>query len=225
MYPVWYPARSSVCLPPIACSRETITELRGDTNMDPFDDENESDNTDEIESDNESTNHHDAWLEEIRSKLECDDDWLTRLFIDKYGSKYQPPDGDWERDGAAIGMNTHLQLLGVYTYPSTNVDMLKFFSGAASNKSIINLYFRGCDLYNGFIFSTLLPIFDRRPNKLQYLSVINCSMESGTINMLAYVLTRFNTLKRFEYCCNRKCPGDDTRVEKALQALSEIMHI
>jgi len=79
--------------------------------------------------DNESDGGNDPWWNNmIRSKLESDDDWLTRLFIDSDGSEYQPTDGDWERDGLAVGRNTHLQLLGLHTSPKTNEEMVKFFS-------------------------------------------------------------------------------------------------
>ena len=48
------------------------------------------------------------WREKTRRQIVNNDPELRRLFVGgRHG--YNPPDGDWERDGKGIGKNTHIK--------------------------------------------------------------------------------------------------------------------
>ena len=53
--------------------------------------------------------YDDHKIKHIRRRLENDDPRLVKLSIG-IGS-YEPPDGDWERDGRSVGANTNLKTL------------------------------------------------------------------------------------------------------------------
>jgi len=66
-------------------------------------------------------------------------------------------------------------------------------------------------------------MFDNNPN-LKYMSVIKC-MEKESVNMLAFVLTRFGTLKKFQYTDNGSGNMGEEKIIKALASHSNLKDI
>ena len=122
---------------------------------------------------------------------------LTNLTINKYN--YLPHDGDWERDGNAIGGNVHINELCFAFNLGTVVARDKFKSfcrGLANNKSIerLGIY---CCCFGGEIFTMLVPFFQQNSN-LRCFVIDSGSVAGNCASMLSDSLTRFNTLREFD---------------------------
>ena len=112
-------------------------------------------------------------LKETRRQIESNDPDLTNLTINTYSDKYNylPHDGDWERDGNAIGGNVHINELCFAFNLGTVVARDKFESfcrGLANNESIEKLGIGCCALFGGEIFTMLCPFFEKNCNLYCY---------------------------------------------------------
>jgi Ran GTPase-activating protein (RanGAP) involved in mRNA processing and transport len=112
---------------------------------------------------------------------------------------YLPHVGDWERDGASIGRNTKLREVALNFSSGGEVakeDLENFFHGLAANRSIKILTFTDCTLFNGEIFSILIPFFNHNQS-FGSLVIEGCEMRPGFPRKLASALGEFDSLKEF----------------------------
>ena len=104
---------------------------------------------------------HDA----TQSCIDANDPSITQLEIT--GNKYMPKCDDWAVLGSAIGRNTHIKELVVGSIGDVHVaidDLLDFFRGMVTNKSIMKLKLVIDAHKSGEIFTILTPFFHSNPS-------------------------------------------------------------
>ena len=161
-------------------------------------------------------------LSETRRQIENNDPDLKELVIgrDRYQVKYHPPDGDWTRDGKAIGSNLHIKELR-FAYNTFDKDVRRdnveaFCEGLANNKSIERLRIDQCECFGGEILNIISPLLEQNPNlcclavRWDFASALNVARR------LSELLSRFNTLREFDFYRGRL---RDDNVEALLRAL------
>ena len=117
--------------------------------------------------------------ENTRSQIESNDPDLTKLTIDTRNPDFIPPDGDWARDGKAMGRNEHIKEICFSSDLGTVVSRDKlatFCSGLACNKSVEKIFIRCCQLFGGEIFNVLSPFFEQNSNLRCLTLVVVISM-------------------------------------------------
>ena len=143
----------------------------------------------------------------IGDQIERDDPALTKLIIGREGPSfnpynYRPHDCDWEREGNALGKNTHIEELVIkFSIDDATTDELHMFCrGLSGNKSIEKVVIERVDILND-IYNMLGPFFEQSGN-IQHLVVFISRNEvslisSDMVNKLSLLLKKFNTLKEF----------------------------
>lgn len=123
---------------------------------------------------------------------------LTKLTI-KAGS-FLPRVGYWKSFGEMIGRNTHIKeltlslpktlglgsLLGSVTGPVSDSELIDFFRGLSSNRSVEKMYLRSDrdSFYNGDFFTALMPFF-KNNNYLIALDISGLFMSGEAATILA----------------------------------------
>ena len=93
---------------------------------------------------------------------------------------------DWEKEGACISNNSHLETLSISGGDSSSFTSLTsfqnaaaaFFEAVARNTSITTFEHWGCDLVIGLMFKSLAPRFGNGLRKLN-LANVNQGIASG----------------------------------------------
>ena len=137
--------------------------------------------------------------ENTRSQIESNDPDLTKLNIDARNPDFIPPDGDWARDGNAIGGNVHIKGLcfGIDLGNVVARDKFESFcAGLACNKSVEELFIR-CNLFGGEIFTMLSPFFEQNSNLCCLVIYGGFHNLPNGVRFLSESLLRFNTLREF----------------------------
>ena len=140
-----------------------------------------------IESEDETDMTEEETLALKRFGLEKNSEFLALnvlMFGDwVQGGEYYPHDGDFVRDGAAIGANQHLKCLQFtrnYVVPLRSYK--KFFQGVAKNRSIEVLAFdRNFDHGGGEAFQILTEFFVHNKNFREL--IVNDVMDNPTIKV------------------------------------------
>lgn len=158
--------------------------------------------------------YDDHKIKHIRRRLENNDPRVVKLTISK-GCSYEPPDGDWERDGRSVGANTHLKTLLINGDTNEHVhgedidrdelhnNIKTFLRGVANNRSIEELeLFEG--EFEGETFDILTPFFKNNQNLRRiyiclWAAGIEWDEDTKEFQMFLRCLSKFNTLKELDF--------------------------
>lgn len=120
------------------------------------------------------------------------------LKIEAAGGHLPLHGGDCYSSGNRIGQDAHLRELIISSLRDgvSRRDMEEFFRGVATNRSIKKLRFEHCHLFDGELFTALIPFFKNNHN-FECLEIDGCSF--GKYELLASALSEFCNLKEFVF--------------------------
>ena len=134
-------------------------------------------------------------IEELKFRRQIDSNDPSLLHA-QIGSElisgYFPHDGDWGKLGASIGRNTCIEEVDIDT---SQVDLISFARGFASNRSVKSLTIYCEELANGEALGALLPFFMNN-SALKSLHIMNAK-STCSLHVLASILRQFDTLTGF----------------------------
>jgi len=165
----------------------------------------------------------------IQRQLRNDDPTLTKLQI-QYGSYIQESNliyspGTWEREGEAIGRNTHLKELEIADPCWINEDELElFFQGLSDNRSIGKLSFKAVTLTGGEPFYILFPFFEYN-NNLETLEIEYCHIDDDGYEHLFSALAKSCSLKKLTISPGIEGCTDTDLYDEEVLAKSLLRHV
>jgi len=180
-----------------------------------------NDNNNDISDEDESSvdEELDELNAQLRRQIEGNDPELVRLEIGP--RDYYPHGDDWEMDGESIGKNTQIRELIMSDLDelngTTKQDLEKFSIGVAHNRSIQQMSFRDCHLFDGEIFRILVPFCKDNCN-FECLEIHWCDVSPECIHLLTTALAQFNSLKEFYLHCDNEI--DENRARELIQVLT-----
>jgi len=168
-----------------------------------------------------------AERQKISQQIESNDPKLERVSIQyhechghEHWEEFWPPDDDWKREGDSIGRNKHIKTLCLKRIGLRGGEMEDFCGRLACNKSITRLELYRCGAWGGSIFDFLSPFLQQNSN----LSCLMVDFDATTgsisngIKILTTILSKFNTLRKFE--CHRAEKLDDEDLGKLIRVLA-----
>ena len=137
------------------------------------------------------------YKEEVIRQVADNDPSLCDTWIgdeDEDGQVY-PNDGDWERFGASMGRNTHINEVNIsFNTTTMGVQTEHFFQGLAMNGSIVELHVTY--VQSSEIFRLLVPFLVNN-NSLKTLCVTCKKGVDECLSKIAFALGQFNSLTDF----------------------------
>jgi len=139
--------------------------------------------------------HRENEIEELKFRRQVDSNDPSLLHA-QIGSElidgYFPHDEDWGEFGASIGRNTCIEEVDIDT---SQVDLISFARGFASNRSVKSLTIYCEELANGEALGAFLPFFMNN-SALKSLHIMNAK-STCSLHVLASILRQFDTLTGF----------------------------
>ena len=139
--------------------------------------------------------HRENEIEELKFRRLIDSNDPSLLHA-QIGSElidgYFPHDEDWGEFGASIGRNTCIEEVDIDT---SQVDLISFARGFASNRSVKSLTIYCEELANGEALGAFLPFFMNN-SALKSLHIMNAK-STCSLHVLASILRQFDTLTGF----------------------------